>query len=182
MGEEDRRCKRSAGPNRWRCSEKASPGKSYCGKHLAQQIQNQKKKRNQTHSDTSERKKKKKKKVMEQSACYNKVERVHSGEGQSTSAPSPSPSPNAMDKPSQSKKESLMCHQCQRSDKSVVICCSNCNRKRYCYECLEKWYPGKTKEEVEIACPFCCGNCNCKACLREVLVVKPCHKELDMSL
>ena len=43
------------------------------------------------------------------------------------------------DKPSQSKKESLMCHQCQRSDKSVVICCSNCNRKRYCYECLEKW-------------------------------------------
>ena len=86
MGEEDRRCKRSAGPNRWRCSEKASPGKSYCDKHLAQQIQNnQKKKRNQTHSDTSESKKK----VMEQSACYNKLERVDSGEGQSTSPPSP---------------------------------------------------------------------------------------------
>ncbi|KAL0008568.1 hypothetical protein SO802_010070 [Lithocarpus litseifolius] len=174
MREEDRRCKRSAGPNRWRCSEKASPGKSYCDKHLAQQIQNNQKKRNQTHSDTSERKKK----VMEQSACYNKVERVDSGDGLSTSAPSP----NAMDKPSQSKKESLMCHQCQRSDKSVVICCSNCNRKRYCYECLEKWYPGKTKEEVAIACPFCCGNCNCKACLREVLVVKPCHKELDVTV
>ena len=85
MGEEDRRCKRSAGPNRWRCTEKASPGKPYCDKHLAQQVQNQTKKRNQTHSDTSERKKK----VMEQSACYNKVERVDSGEGQSTSAPSP---------------------------------------------------------------------------------------------
>jgi len=69
MGEEDRRCKRSAGPNRWRCGEKASPGKSYCDKHLAQQVQNQTKKRNQTHSDTSERKKK----LMEQSARYNNL-------------------------------------------------------------------------------------------------------------
>ncbi|KAM4071471.1 hypothetical protein ACJW30_11G061800 [Castanea mollissima] len=179
MGEEDRRCKRSAGPNRWRCSEKASPGKSYCDKHLAQQLQNNQKKRNQTHSDSTERKKKKKKKkLMEQSTCYNYIDTVDSGEGQSTSAPSP----NAMDKPSQNKKESLMCHQCQRNDKSGVIYCSNCNRKRYCYECLEKWYPGKTIEEVAIACPFCCGNCNCKACLREVLVVKPCHKELDVTV
>lgn len=31
----DRRCKRNAGP-KWRCSEAASPGKSYCDKHLLQ--------------------------------------------------------------------------------------------------------------------------------------------------
>ena len=66
---------------------------------------------------------------------------------------------------------SLMCHQCQRNDKSGVVFCSKCNRKRYCYECLERWYPGKTLKEVEEACPFCLGNCNCKACLREVPVL-----------
>ncbi|KAJ1414719.1 Zinc finger, RING-type [Sesbania bispinosa] len=67
---------------------------------------------------------------------------------------------------------SLMCHQCQRNDKSGVVFCSSCNRKRYCYECIEKWYPGKTREEVANACPFCWGNCNCKACLREVPVLE----------
>ncbi|GAV57801.1 JmjC domain-containing protein/WRC domain-containing protein [Cephalotus follicularis] len=71
-----------------------------------------------------------------------------------------------------------MCHQCFNSDKSVVFC-SKCNRKRYCFDCLAKWYPEKTRAEVENACPFCCGNCNCKACLREVLAVKPCHKQVD---
>jgi len=37
------------------------------------------------------------------------------------------------------KGESLMCHQCQRNDKSGVVFCSSCNRKRYCYECIENW-------------------------------------------
>ncbi|GMN42903.1 hypothetical protein TIFTF001_012105 [Ficus carica] len=67
---------------------------------------------------------------------------------------------------------SLMCHQCQRNNKSGVVHCSKCGRKRYCFECLERWYPGKTREEVQTSCPFCCGNCNCKACMREVPVVK----------
>ncbi|KAI4328920.1 hypothetical protein L6164_021235 [Bauhinia variegata] len=75
------------------------------------------------------------------------------------------------------KGGSLMCHQCQRNDKSGVVFCSNCNRKRYCYKCLKKWYPRKTREEVNNRCPFCCGNCNCKACLREVPVLE--HPEVD---
>ncbi|MED6125296.1 hypothetical protein PIB30_067224 [Stylosanthes scabra] len=75
---------------------------------------------------------------------------------------------------------SLMCHQCQRNDKSGVVFCSGCNKKRYCYECLDKWYPGKTREEVENACPFCSGNCNCKACLREVPVPK--DREVNASV
>ncbi|OVA08215.1 zinc finger protein [Macleaya cordata] len=62
--------------------------------------------------------------------------------------------------------QSLMCHQCQRSDKGNVVFCSNCKRKRYCYSCLSKWYPEKTREEIENECPACCGICNCKACLR----------------
>ncbi|KAF5947529.1 hypothetical protein HYC85_013486 [Camellia sinensis] len=43
---------------------------------------------------------------------------------------------------------SLMCHQCLRSDKSRVVFCLNCNRKRYCYECLAKWYPEKQRRKL----------------------------------
>ncbi|KAK9910176.1 hypothetical protein M0R45_034148 [Rubus argutus] len=77
------------------------------------------------------------------------------------------------------ERVSLMCHQCRRNDKSGVVHCSKCKAKRFCYECIERWYPGKTREDFENACPFCCGNCNCKACLREFLV-KPC-RELEPS-
>ncbi|KAL5572124.1 hypothetical protein UlMin_021721 [Ulmus minor] len=86
----------------------------------------------------------------------------------------------SMEKANSNKKKergSLMCHQCQRNDKSGVVHCTKCGRKRFCFECLERWYPGKTREEVQTACPFCCGNCNCKACLREVPETKP--KEVD---
>ncbi|CAJ2644447.1 unnamed protein product [Trifolium pratense] len=73
---------------------------------------------------------------------------------------------------------SLMCHQCQRNDKSGVVFCSSCNRKRYCYECIENWYPGKTREDFKNACPFCWGNC--KACLREFPVLM--EREVNASV
>ncbi|XP_058183767.1 lysine-specific demethylase JMJ27-like isoform X1 [Rhododendron vialii] len=86
--------------------------------------------------------------------------------------------------PADSKKEqgSLMCHQCFKSDKNDVVSCLNCKRKRYCYECLAKWYPERTREELENACPFCCGNCNCIACLRGDVVVKASYKEADENI
>ncbi|KAA8540045.1 hypothetical protein F0562_026737 [Nyssa sinensis] len=82
------------------------------------------------------------------------------------------------------KKEqgSLMCHQCLKNDKSGIVICSNCRRKRYCYDCLAKWYPERTKKEVENACPFCHGNCNCKACLQADVVVKAGHIEADENI
>ncbi|KAF8413345.1 hypothetical protein HHK36_001324 [Tetracentron sinense] len=87
----------------------------------------------------------------------------------------------AEDVTSKNKEQgSLMCHQCQRNDKGPVVFCSNCKRKRFCYNCLAKWYPEKTKDEIENACPVCCGNCNCKACLREDLVMASCQ-EADAS-
>ncbi|GMH00407.1 hypothetical protein Nepgr_002246 [Nepenthes gracilis] len=79
------------------------------------------------------------------------------------------------------RQGSLMCHQCQRNDKSRVVFCSACNRKHYCYECIAKWYPERTRDDFENACPFCCGNCNCKACLRENWVMKSNHTEVDAS-
>ncbi|KAJ6969661.1 hypothetical protein NC653_034252 [Populus alba x Populus x berolinensis] len=68
------------------------------------------------------------------------------------------------------EQKTLMCHQCCRNNRSGVVICSNCKRKRYCYECLAK-YPKRTHEEIEIACPFCRGNCNCRVCLKEDVVV-----------
>ncbi|CAH8335156.1 unnamed protein product [Eruca vesicaria subsp. sativa] len=71
------------------------------------------------------------------------------------------------------KYAGLTCHQCKNfTDKAELVFCSKCIKKRYCYDCIKRWYPERTPEEVRAACPFCLGNCNCKACLREPLLVK----------
>ncbi|XWS48572.1 hypothetical protein CRYUN_Cryun13aG0088300 [Craigia yunnanensis] len=80
-----------------------------------------------------------------------------------------------------SVQRGLMCHQCLRSNRNVVNC-SSCKRKRYCYECLAKWYSEKTIEDIEVACPFCQGNCNCRLCLRENLVFTDEHEEADTNI
>ncbi|XVF22365.1 hypothetical protein REPUB_Repub12eG0166500 [Reevesia pubescens] len=248
----DRRCKRTAGPGKWRCSEKALRSNSYCAKHYANlQRSNQARKRiREDRDDDSHRKsrelkirggpmsdvrgseKNKKKERIEvelsggsededglvltemlarerkkedkaklgakgSKVCFGNLvkEIVDSGEGKANSREEHSSSRKAVEncatrekKSSEKEKSnkskecgSLMCHQCQRNDKSGVVFCSSCP-KRYCFECLEKWYPEKTRDEVEDACPYCCGNCNCKACLREVLVVKDSHKDIDISV
>ncbi|CAN4090952.1 unnamed protein product [Withania somnifera] len=64
------------------------------------------------------------------------------------------------------KKESGMCHQCQRSDKDRVVCCSNCKVKRYCLPCITRWYTGMLEEAFLKACPVCRNFCNCITCLR----------------
>nr|XP_048335647.1 lysine-specific demethylase JMJ25 isoform X1 [Ziziphus jujuba var. spinosa] len=171
---EDLRCRRNAGA-KWRCSQTAIIGKLYCEKHFAQ-LESRRRKRipkegkGCSHSgdtekltggrqgDDSRSKKKKKKRSKRESDGADEV--------------SESELDRVLEKPSKNERVSLMCHQCQRNDKSGVVHCTKCGRKRYCYECIEKWYPGKTREEFQVGCPFCCGNCNCKACLREVLVVK----------
>ncbi|KAF9596149.1 hypothetical protein IFM89_007467 [Coptis chinensis] len=63
--------------------------------------------------------------------------------------------------------QSSMCHQCQRNDKGKVVRCMECGSKRYCFPCIEKWYPQMSHEEIAESCPVCRGNCNCKACLRK---------------
>ncbi|KAI3818984.1 hypothetical protein L1987_12806 [Smallanthus sonchifolius] len=79
-------------------------------------------------------------------------------------------------------KGSLMCHQCRLNVYKNVIFCSNCKRKRYCYGCIASWYPERTREEVEVACPYCRGNCNCGACLQANVIVKATHKEVDEDI
>ncbi|XP_056160284.1 lysine-specific demethylase JMJ27-like isoform X3 [Syzygium oleosum] len=70
------------------------------------------------------------------------------------------------------EQRSSMCHQCLRSHRSGVVICSRCKRKRYCYDCLDKWYPGKSKQDMEMECPFCRGHCNCRRCLRKDSVLR----------
>ncbi|KAF3432815.1 hypothetical protein FNV43_RR23917 [Rhamnella rubrinervis] len=80
------------------------------------------------------------------------------------------------------KRESFVCHQCLRNGRSGVINCSNCKRKRYCFECLSKWYPDKTRKDIEVACPYCRGNCNCRICLKEDLVFLAGCQEADTNI
>ncbi|XP_019081261.1 lysine-specific demethylase JMJ27 isoform X6 [Vitis vinifera] len=251
----DFRCKKSAG--KWRCSETASKGKSYCEKHCLQiKNQSERKKREREEGKisgsgefagggggerTGEKRRRRKEsdsdgsddnstlvKDLRKRHPITKKDRVNrivdinsdkiesncgngkaeSGGGQRSSTEDQSKSGSRIsengvlgdnkknsgsnckgvrnsgqDKLNKNKEHgSLMCHQCQRNDKSGVVHCSSCTRKRYCFECIAKWYPEKTRDEIESACPFCCGNCNCKACLREVLFVKANHKELDDSV
>ncbi|KAK6239693.1 hypothetical protein QUC31_005162 [Theobroma cacao] len=254
----DRRCTRSAGRGKWRCSETTLPSNSYCEKHYLQKIKRARQRiggdriddsdrnsrelkiRGGQRSDVSDRRgevsvseKNKRKEGREEELSggseeedglllteilvreRRKVEKtkrgvkgskvssgnsvkeiVDSGEGKANSREKHGSSGKAVrngaerekkssekDKSNKSKEYgSLMCHQCQRNDKSGVVFCSRCQRKRYCYECLEKWYPEKTRDEVKEACPYCCGNCNCKACLREVVVVKDGHKDVNISV
>ncbi|KAG5381435.1 hypothetical protein IGI04_032905 [Brassica rapa subsp. trilocularis] len=72
------------------------------------------------------------------------------------------------------KYAGLTCHQCKimMSSKTDLVFCSICVNKRYCKDCIKRWYPERTPEGVKAACPFCMGNCNCRACLREPLAVK----------
>lgn len=83
---------------------------------------------------------------------------------------------------SKKNQRSLTCHQCWRNNTSDVVVCSNCKKRRYCYKCLEKWYPDKTRKDVELACPFCRGNCNCRVCLKEEVNVMVGHEQEDMDI
>nr|KYP72371.1 Lysine-specific demethylase 3B [Cajanus cajan] len=76
----------------------------------------------------------------------------------------------------------LRCHQCWQKSRNGIVICTKCKRKRYCYECITKWYPDKTREEMETACPFCLGNCNCRLCLKEDISVVTGTGEADTEV
>ncbi|XP_073272579.1 uncharacterized protein [Primulina huaijiensis] len=80
------------------------------------------------------------------------------------------------------KQRKSMCHQCLKSDKKGVVICSNCNMKRYCFECIAKWYPKIKKKEVKESCPFCRGNCNCRACLQADVLKKDVENEVGENI
>lgn len=97
-----------------------------------------------------------------------------------------SSSPDKKDESEGTRKYAgLTCHQCKvlMSSKRDLVFCSICIKTRYCYDCIQRWYPERTPEGVQSACPFCLGNCNCRACLREPLAVKiPIEKDESVKL
>ncbi|XP_031738163.1 lysine-specific demethylase JMJ25 isoform X1 [Cucumis sativus] len=236
------RCKRNDGA-RWRCKELASPGKSYCDRHLIQlmkqnlnykvrnygdrglcsggRVMEEAGKRNEVRprfgslgeesADELDRNRslvrKQKRQLCNRENNFSKDAKIgrDSGKSELTAFKLSDGKDTAdsvkrlgasakrkrnhvvtngksveTDKPNKKNGGSLMCHQCLRSDTSGVVFCSNCQRKRFCYKCIERWYPDKTREDVENACPCCRGHCNCKACLREFVEFAP--KELDASV
>ncbi|XP_019195549.1 PREDICTED: lysine-specific demethylase JMJ25-like isoform X2 [Ipomoea nil] len=76
----------------------------------------------------------------------------------------------------------LMCHQCLKNNKVDIIICTKCKKKRYCFECIAKWYPERTNQEIENSCPFCCGNCNCTTCLQGDIRAQARKEEVDKEV
>uniref|UniRef100_M1CWG9 JmjC domain containing protein n=1 Tax=Solanum tuberosum TaxID=4113 RepID=M1CWG9_SOLTU len=49
--------------------------------------------------------------------------------------------------------KSKMCHQCKKSDKDKLVCCSNCTDKTFCLPCIKQRYPEIPEEAFLSACP-----------------------------
>ncbi|KAF6159382.1 hypothetical protein GIB67_032153 [Kingdonia uniflora] len=67
--------------------------------------------------------------------------------------------------PSTSSGRDSFCHQCMKNYGRTVIPCEKCKGKLYCLQCIKRWYPQMSEEDIAEACPFCRGNCNCNNCL-----------------
>ncbi|XVF50971.1 hypothetical protein PTKIN_Ptkin04bG0146400 [Pterospermum kingtungense] len=149
-------------------------GKSVSGQHLQRSLNMKRKvlKAGVRHSLNMKRN------VL--TADFGNAQRKSRGRTKKSSSQSES-SGSSDDTSQKSRRRGMMCHQCLRSDRSVVSC-SGCRKKRYCYKCLSKWYPEKTRKDMEVACPFCQGNCNCRLCLKENLVVMDKHEEADANI
>ncbi|MQL87650.1 hypothetical protein Taro_020198 [Colocasia esculenta] len=72
------------------------------------------------------------------------------------------------------------CHQCRHSYRERrVVHCLKCKSRRYCVQCIRRWYPNQSEAMIAEACPFCRGNCNCNACLRKSRKTKNDRDELS---
>ncbi|KAF5450417.1 hypothetical protein F2P56_030772 [Juglans regia] len=111
---------------------------------------------------------------------FNNRQRDSGGIRMGRSAENGLESSGLSDDTSNKSQRSLRCHQCGRNGRRDVAC-SNCKKKRYCYTCLAKWYPEKTREDVEMACPFCRGICNCRVCLKDDLNEGQEQEDMDIS-
>lgn len=79
------------------------------------------------------------------------------------------------------KETSLRCHQCHKNNKGRVVECLMCKRKKYCIQCLERWYPKLPEALCAKACPSCRRNCNCKSCLRGTENARVCFRTMPRT-
>ncbi|XP_010430276.1 PREDICTED: lysine-specific demethylase JMJ25-like isoform X2 [Camelina sativa] len=65
----------------------------------------------------------------------------------------------------QEPKVGPICHQCLKGERITLLICSECGVTMYCLQCIRKWYPELSEDNVVEKCPFCRNNCNCSNCL-----------------
>uniref|UniRef100_A0A1J3GFE1 Lysine-specific demethylase JMJ25 n=1 Tax=Noccaea caerulescens TaxID=107243 RepID=A0A1J3GFE1_NOCCA len=78
----------------------------------------------------------------------------------------------------ESKVRRAFCHQCLKGERIVLIICRECEETMYCVQCIKKWYPHLSEDDVVEKCPFCCKNCNCSRCLHLNGLIQTSKREL----
>ncbi|KAL1221264.1 Lysine-specific demethylase JMJ29 [Cardamine amara subsp. amara] len=79
------------------------------------------------------------------------------------------------------KEGNVICHQCMKEGKLTLIVCSVCGETMYCRQCIRKWYPHLSEEDITDKCPVCCKNCNCSNCLNLNCLIETSKRELSNS-
>ncbi|PIN21329.1 putative transcription factor 5qNCA, contains JmjC domain [Handroanthus impetiginosus] len=64
-------------------------------------------------------------------------------------------------------------------DRRIVVPCIKCKDKFYCIQCIKKWYPILSEEEIAEVCPYCRGNCNCNLCLHSPSMLKTSKRDIN---
>ncbi|XP_048229587.1 uncharacterized protein LOC8277981 [Ricinus communis] len=70
------------------------------------------------------------------------------------------------------------CHQCMKYERKIVVPCRKCKCKMFCVQCIKRWYPEMTEEEIAEECPFCRRNCNCNICLHSSGLIKTSKRDI----
>ncbi|KAJ0265790.1 Transcription factor jumonji [Hirschfeldia incana] len=81
----------------------------------------------------------------------------------------------------ESKEPNAICHQCLKGERVTLVICSECEDTMYCLQCIRKWYPHLSEDDVVDKCPFCRKNCNCNRCLHLNGLIKTAKRELTSS-
>ncbi|CAJ1941402.1 unnamed protein product [Sphenostylis stenocarpa] len=69
------------------------------------------------------------------------------------------------------------CHQCMKKGRTIFVPCTKCPNM-YCMQCVDKWYPDMSVEEIAVSCPFCRKNCNCNVCLCSRGMIKTSNRDM----
>ncbi|XP_010533793.1 PREDICTED: lysine-specific demethylase JMJ25 [Tarenaya hassleriana] len=71
-----------------------------------------------------------------------------------------------------------ICHQCLKGERKTLLICTFCEENLYCLQCIKKWYPHMSQEDIIGKCPFCRRNCNCGICLHSNGLIETSKREL----
>ncbi|KAL0797701.1 hypothetical protein Bca101_052875 [Brassica carinata] len=71
-----------------------------------------------------------------------------------------------------------ICHQCFKGERRFLFICTFCEEKIYCFQCIKKWYPHLSHDDVIEKCPFCRGTCNCDVCLQSSGLIETSKRKL----